>query len=208
MKIVLLSDTHGYHSYLDVPAGDLLIHAGDFSMRGREGETRDFLDWFSAQSHPHKVCISGNHDFLAEQEPAIFKGLVPDNVHYLEDSGVVIEGKEIWGSPITPWFHNWAFNRHRGSDIRWHWSQIPASADIVITHGPPFGILDLTNGGEEVGCYDLKERLAEVKPQLHVFGHIHECYGQLETEGTLFVNASIVNLRYNPVNAPIVLDLD
>lgn len=208
MKIVLLSDTHGYHSYLDIPEGDLLIHAGDFSMRGREGETREFIEWFAAQPHPNKVFISGNHDFLAEQDPALFRSLIPDNVHYLEDSGVEIEGIEIWGSPISPWFHNWAFNRNRGSDIRFHWAKIPVSADIVITHGPPFGILDLTEGGEEVGCYDLKERLAVVKPKLHVFGHIHEGYGQVQQEETLFVNASIVNLRYNPVNAPVVLDWD
>lgn len=208
MKIVLLSDTHGSHSYLDIPQGDLLIHAGDFSMRGREGETRNFIDWFSAQPHPHKVFISGNHDFLAEEDPAIFRTMLPDNVHYLENSGVEIEGIEIWGSPISPWFHNWAFNRHRGDAIRPYWQKIPLTTDILITHGPPYGILDETDRGEVVGCQDLWNRIEEVQPKLHVFGHIHEGYGQLQKEETLFVNASIVNLRYNPVNAPVVLDWD
>lgn len=208
MKIVLLSDTHCTHQYLEVPAGDLLIHAGDFSLRGREAETQDFLDWFSSQPHPHKVFISGNHDFMAEKVPALFRSMLPTNVHYLEDSGVEIEGIRIWGSPITPWFYNWAFNRLRGDEINQYWQKIPENTDILITHGPPFGILDLTDGGDAVGCEDLMARIEEIKPKLHVFGHIHEAYGQLQKGETLFVNASCVNLRYNPVNDPIVLDWD
>ena len=99
MKIVFISDTHLKHGYLKVPAGDLLIHAGDFSARGRVNEVATFLDWFSSQPHRHKVFIAGNHDFLAEEQPGLFRGMIPDNLIYLEDSGTTINGLRIWGQP-------------------------------------------------------------------------------------------------------------
>lgn len=206
MKIVLLSDTHNRHAFFEVPAGDLLLHAGDFSGKGRLDEVQAFLNWFAAQPHPHKVLIAGNHDFLAERDPAAFQALIPPGVTYLNDSGAEIGGIPIWGSPVQPVFFDWAFNRRRGAEIRQHWALIPPETQILITHGPPMGILDRTEQGQSVGCEELAFFVEKIKPRLHVFGHIHEGYGMMEKDGTTFVNASNVNLRYEPVNAPVVIE--
>ena len=207
MKIVCISDTHGQHAALQLPAGDMILHAGDLSGRGRDWEIRDFLNWFSNLPHKHKVFIGGNHDFLLEDHPEDFKEMIPANVTYLEDSFTVIEGIKIWGSPITPWFFDWAFNRRRGPEIKKHWDKIPEDTDILITHGPPARIRDKTNKGDFAGCEDLMLRIQEVKPKVHLFGHIHEAYGQQTTDGTQFVNASVLNLEYRMVNNPIVIEL-
>jgi Icc-related predicted phosphoesterase len=207
MRIALISDTHGKHDGLLLPEADLLIHAGDFSQRGRLAEVQDFMAWFAKQPHPHKVLIAGNHDFMAEQDPALFASLIPPGITYLNDSGTEIGGLKIWGSPIQPWFFDWAFNRQRGSDIQKHWDLIPADTDILITHGPPLGALDKTASGEVVGCANLMAKVEEVQPRLHVFGHIHEGHG-LEVRGkTTFVNASVLNLRYMLVWEATVVEL-
>lgn len=192
---------------MEIPDGDLLIHAGDVSSRGGMNEIRDFNEWLGTLPHPHKVIISGNHDFGFERYPKEAEALIT-NAKYLNDSGITIEGLKIWGSPIQPWFYDWAFNRKRGKDIRKHWDMIPTDTDILITHGPPFGILDNTERSEKVGCADLMDIIQHrVRPRLHVFGHIHEAYGQQQVEDTLFVNASMVNLAYRPVNQAIVVEL-
>lgn len=206
MRIVCLSDTHGQHSGVRLPEGDLLIHAGDLSARGTREEIISFLQWFSRLPHRYKVFTGGNHDFFLEKHPAIFRILVPDNCHYLEDSPVVIEGITIWGSPITPFFFDWAFNRHRGAAIQKHWDMIPPHTDILVTHGPPLGILDRTAKGVAVGCEHLQQKVGEIKPRLHVFGHIHEAAGMVQRAGTTFVNASYLNLQYRPTNSPTVVD--
>lgn len=206
MKIICISDTHGKHKLFPLPEGDMILHAGDFSKRGTEDQIKDFFSWFSSLDYRYKVFIAGNHDFLAEQEPMKFHRMIPHNCIYLQDSGVEIEGIKIWGSPITPWFYNWAFNRHRGAEIMPYWKQIPPDTQILLTHGPPAGILDQTFRGEKVGCLDLKQRINTIRPRMHVFGHIHEAAGMLEQDGTLFVNASVLNLNYEPENEPLVID--
>lgn len=205
-KIVLISDSHGKHKQLELPEGDLLLHAGDITGRGLGWQVREFMDWLGAQPHRHKVMIAGNHDFLAEEKADEFLSLVPPGVIYLNDSGVELEGIRIWGSPIQPWFHDWAFNRRRGADIAAHWALIPEGTDILITHGPPFGILDRTAHGERVGCEDLALRIEQVRPRLHVFGHIHEAYGHVQRDGIHYVNASVLDLQYQHTQAPIMLD--
>lgn len=207
MNITLISDTHGHHDQLNLTSGDLLIHAGDISGLGRVSEIERFMNWFSQQDYTHKVLIAGNHDFFFETaSPESVEEMIPDNIVYLNDSGVTIEGIHIWGSPISPFFFNWAFNRRRGEEIDQHWQLIPKDTDILITHGPPYGILDDTARGERVGCEDLLSRVEEIRPRLHLFGHIHEAYGQLTQKGTKYVNASVVNLNYQVVNPPIVLE--
>jgi predicted phosphohydrolase len=196
MRIVLISDTHNRHDGIQLPEGDILIHSGDFSGRGLEREVIDFLHWFGKQPHRHKVLIAGNHDFLAEKNPGLFASLIPEGVTYLNDSGAVIEGLKIWGSPIQPWFYDWAFNRQRGADIARHWELIPADTDILVTHGPPFGILDKVENGPHVGCEELLKKIESVQPRLHVFGHIHEGHGELQVGKTKFVNASVLNAKY------------
>ena len=208
MRIVCISDTHSLHRQIDLPAGDLLIHAGDFSQMGEEGPVIEFLDWFASQAHPHKVLIAGNHDFIAERAAGLFRSLVPAGVHYLDNQGVELDGCRIWGSPITPWFFDWAFNRQRGEEIARYWAMIPDDTDILVTHGPPFGIRDLTRSGEIAGCEALNHRVWEVAPALHVFGHIHEGYGEALINGVRFVNASCLNVAYQYTNPPIVVDWD
>ncbi len=208
MKIVFISDTHGKHLQVKLPTdADLLIHAGDVSGRGQVNEVHDFLNWFSAIPIPHKIFIAGNHDFLMEKEPSLFKEMIPDNIIYLENDSVTIEGIKIWGSPVTPWFFNWAFNVNRGADIMKYWNQIPEDTDILVTHGPPYNMLDkVISDGKLVGCEALAERLEKLQVKIHVFGHIHEAYGMREKAGTTYINASVLNASYQMVNAPVVLD--
>lgn len=208
MTLVFISDTHNQHAKVSLPKGDVLLHCGDFSGRGRREEVEDFLEWMSSQPHPYKVLIAGNHDFMAERDPYLFNILMPKNVIYLNDSGAEVGGIRIWGSPIQPWFFDWAFNRQRGEDIRKHWDLIPPDTDILLTHGPPYGILDVVaRDGRPVGCRDLLKKVTETPNiKIHAFGHIHEAYGQLEQNEQLFINASILDQHYNMVNQAVVVD--
>lgn len=205
MRIVCLSDTHGHHKRVTVPDGDLLVHCGDSTRRGAEPEIRSFDRWLAALPHRHKVVISGNHDFGFERDPAARTWIT--GAVYLQDEGIEVGGLRIWGSPWQPRFFDWAFNMDRGAPIRAIWDRIPAGTDILLTHGPPHGILDRTRHGEQVGCEELLLAVERIRPRLHVFGHIHEDAGQAERGGTRFVNAAICDLTYQPVHPVIVVDL-
>jgi len=209
MKILFLSDTHGLHQKLrDLPQADILIHSGDISNRGRDAEVEDFIKWFSAQNYQYKVFIAGNHDFYFEgMTVERMQKLLPQDVYYLCDTGITIEGLNIWGSPVTPWFFDWAFNRKRGKDISRHWKLIPENTDILITHGPPFGILDRTEAGLNAGCEDLLAEVNMIKPKYHLFGHIHEGYGMRESSYTTFVNGSILDQNNIIRNLPIAFEV-
>lgn len=203
MKFVAISDTHCRHYSLKLPKGDAIIHAGDVTYKGEEAEVLDFLKWFSGLNYKFKIFTAGNHDFFFEKaKPAYIQSLIPEGVFYLNDSGVEIEGIKIWGSAITPWFFNWAFNRKRGVSITKHWNLIPNDTDILITHGPPYGILDTVLNGNHVGCVDLIKKVQLIKPKVHISGHIHEAYGRAKRGDTLFINASIMNESYELVNTP------
>lgn len=204
MKIVAISDTHTYHDCIDLPAGDVLVHTGDFSFRGNREEYDSFVSWFAKQPHPYKVFIAGNHDRILERE----KLPVPEGVCYLEDSALEIEGVKFYGSPWQPEFFNWAFNLPRGRPLQEKWAQIPEDTQVLLTHGPPHKILDQCSEGN-VGCEDLLERVLKL-PNLkyHMFGHIHESYGTTVFGRTTFVNASICNGRYAPTRDPIVLEIE
>ena len=142
VRIICISDTHGQHAGLRLPDGDILIHAGDFMTYGNAPrEIIDFDAWLGRQPHAHKIVIAGNHDRLFESHPIPARALIT-NVIYLEDSGVEVEGLKFWGSPVQPPFNNWAFNVQRGAPIRRHWDKIPTDTDVLVTHGPPFGMLD------------------------------------------------------------------
>lgn len=215
-RIVAISDTHN-HIDFPIPEGDILIHAGDLTGMGRLAEVSRSLAAFGKLPHPFKVFIAGNHDWLAAKTPLLFKELCFDNgITYLEDSGVTIHGLKIYGSPIQPEFHNWAFNKKRGAQIAKYWSMIPNDTQILVTHGPPYGILDEVenvynpfSGFEHVGCEELLERIHNL-PLLkcHIFGHIHRAYGRyVNNNGVVFVNASICDESYNPVNPVQVIDI-
>lgn len=209
MRLVCISDTHSMHREVTVPDGDVLIHAGDCLGVGTLEELEDLDNWFSEQPHRHKILIAGNHDWCLQDEPAAAEALIR-NAIYLRDSGIAIEGFKFWGSPWTPVFFDWAFNLERGSAIAGQWEQIPGDTDILITHGPPAGILDqviTATHAESVGCEDLSRELERLRPKMHVFGHIHEGHGQQRMGDCLFVNASTCNDAYRPLNPAIVVDL-
>ena len=234
MRIVCISDTHSLQKDMvhPIPEGDVLIHAGDISNKGGEKDVTKFIYWFqNIQGFDSKIFISGNHDFCFERvnEPH-HKGdydwlhnlMAPENlaqsdVYYLQDQFMIIERPEfsrpikIYGSPWQPWFYDWAFNLPRlGEELDQKWSMIPDDTDILITHTPPNGIRDFVinwRGNESVGCESLRFHMERVNPLLNVFGHIQEAYGPAYVKDTLYVNASICNSRYEPVNKPIVVDL-
>jgi predicted phosphodiesterase len=206
VRLVCLSDTHNLHDRLSVPDGDVLVHAGDFSARGAEREVAAFGAFLARLPHRHKVVVAGNHDFLFQTKPARARELLGD-VIYLEDAAARVGELTLWGSPWQPWFHDWAFNLPRGRALAEKWALVPDGVDVLVTHGPPHGLLDLTAHGERVGCEDLTRALDRIRPRLHVFGHIHEAYGSTRADGTLSVNACTCDLRYRAVNPPVVVDL-
>lgn len=212
MKLILISDTHTMHEQLVLPKGDILVHAGDFTGRGKPWEVEEFFGWLERQAKEfkHIIFIAGNHDMSFEYKSTwvldAIKSL-PSNVHYLEDSSITVDGIKFYGSPWQPEFFNWAFNLRRGQELAEKWALIPEDTDVLITHGPPMNILDYTQRDMwNVGCLNLYDKVMEVKPKLHVFGHIHEGYGIKEHEGITFVNASSATLRYEMKNKPIEIE--
>jgi Icc-related predicted phosphoesterase len=208
LKFVAISDTHGKHEKVLLPDGDVLIHAGDITKRGTIDEVNSFLAWFGVQKFAYKIFIAGNHDFFFEKESEEnIRKIIPEGVTYLNNESISINGIKIWGSPITPWFFDWAFNCHRGEAIKRYWDLIPLDTDILITHGPVFEILDKTVRGQYVGCEDLLASVGHIKPKVHICGHIHEAYGTITKVETKFINASLLNEKYNYVHQPVVFEL-
>jgi Icc-related predicted phosphoesterase len=189
LTVVAMADTHGHHSKLVVPDGDILIHAGDLTERGTRPQLEDAREWLRSLPHAHKVLVAGNHDFLFETEPAAARALFEDFI-YLEDHEATVAGLRIWGSPWQPWFYSWAFNLHRGATIDEKWRLIPEGLDILVTHGPPAGYGDRCSDGRLVGCEDLLRHVGRTKPRFHLFGHIHEARGQWEVGGTRLCNVT------------------
>eukprot|EP01012_Entosiphon_sulcatum_P003705 TRINITY_DN11286_c0_g1_i1.p1 TRINITY_DN11286_c0_g1~~TRINITY_DN11286_c0_g1_i1.p1 ORF type:complete len:283 (+),score=22.61 TRINITY_DN11286_c0_g1_i1:528-1376(+) len=223
-RFVLISDTHGKHESLTIPEGDVLIHAGDFTDHGQVSQLESFFTWLASVPCKHKIVIAGNHDVTLdsdfyEQKWKRFHKTKQSteaacdavrNCIYLRDSLVEVEGFKIYGSPYQPEFAEWAFNLPRGPALRNKWSLIPEGTDVLVTHGPPMGHGDLCLfGGYRCGCEDLLKRIEEVRPKLHVFGHVHEGYGITSAEGlpTLFVNASSCTFKYRAENRPLLIDL-
>jgi predicted phosphodiesterase len=205
-RLVFISDTHGFHD-IEVPAGDVLIHAGDGCSLGTLEEARRWGAFLHAQPHRHKLVIAGNHDRCFESDLDGARKMLPASLTFLHDSGCEVEGLRVWGAPWQPWFLSWAFNLPRGPELARKWALIPDATDILITHGPPYGILDRTISGQDVGCEDLRRAIERVRPRVHAFGHIHEGYGTAFIDGTMFVNASTCTLAYKPTNPAIVIDL-
>lgn len=205
MLIVTLSDTHGLHWQLKhpVPEGDVLVHTGDWQSYGKTKELRDFNRWLGTLPHKHKVVIAGNHDRAAYINPKDRVKEAFTNAIYLQDERVEIQGVRFYGAPWTPMFFNWYFMLERGSQIRAKWEKIAEDTDILLTHGPPLHKLDWSPySNQPVGCEDLREAVKRIKPSYHVFGHMHGNYGSIQDQDTVYVNASICNEKYKPVNKP------
>jgi len=214
-KIVFISDTHNKHKHLTSNAygnilgsGDILVHAGDCTSMGQKHEITQFLEWFSNTEFEHKIFIAGNHDFGFEEQTDIAQEYKNLGITYLFDNDITIDGIKFYGSPWQPEFHNWAFNLPRGEELAAKWGKIPDDVDILITHGPAYGILDYAPIGGHVGCEELYRKIVEVKPKIHVCGHIHDSYGQKSMGGIEFLNASTLNDRYEYAHKPIVVEYD
>ncbi len=206
-RLVVISDTHSFFDGIaDLPDGDILIHAGDITRKGDLVDLQKFAEWMDILPHKNKIVIAGNHDFCFERTPDESKKIL-SNVIYLEDQWCVVEGIKFYGSPWQPRFFDWAFNADRGEEIAKIWSKIPNDTDVLITHGPPFGILDCNAKGRHVGCQDLLMKVRDISIKAHLFGHIHEGYGVQVVDGKKFINASICDLKYQPINQPIILDI-
>jgi predicted phosphodiesterase len=204
MKIVCISDTHSLHASVPIPDGDVLIHAGDMTGHGVERDIIELNTWLGTQPHRYKIVCPGNHDTLFEEAPAFARSLL-SNARVAIDEELVIEGFRFYFSPWTPEFGRWSFMLPRGPGMRSVWSAIPEGLDVLVTHGPPHGILDYVPGlnrtaGVHAGCKDLLGVVQRVKPKAHVFGHIHEGSGITKRDDTLFVNAAICDASYRPIN--------
>jgi Icc-related predicted phosphoesterase len=218
MIIDCISDLHGHLPELE--GGDLLIIAGDMTPGDTVSQWQKFGFWVNVQKYSRKIFVAGNHDTLLEINREYAREFVSGAI-YLQDEGTEFEGFKIWGSPWTPWFHGVhpsckAFMRS-DAVLANKWLKIPKDTDILITHGPPFGMLDNSTGGIRTGSRSLDDRIRSLDLKLHVFGHIHEAYGQCHQAystidawdenpialGHLSVNCSIMNEHYKPVNKPI-----
>jgi len=189
MKIIHISDTHGKHRELgNLPDGDVLVHSGDFSFAGSDSEALDFLNWLCDQPHKHKIFVAGNHDVAMWD--AKIEGL-PDNVHVLSDSSVLIDGKLFYGAPMQMGVKNGKLM----AVAQYH--LISQGVDVLITHQPPMDILDLDGAGRHFGSAKLLKRVTELKPQLHLFGHVHSAYGITLRNDITFVNGSVVDDHYS-----------
>jgi len=218
-RITFISDTHTKHEKLNgfLDGGDILIHAGDLTGRGYITEIENFMKWYDKiNNYDTKIFIAGNHDFGFQDDNQKLRGLLTGykTIDYLEDELMMV-GEDydtmikIWGSPWQPEFHNWAFNLPRGEKLKEKWDMIPMNTDILITHGPPLGKLDYVRyPNENVGCEELMKRVEEIKPKIHVFGHIHEGYGYVFDGNTHYINAAVLNGRYEYRNKPVTVDWD
>lgn len=211
-RIVAISDDHHKRYYIDLPEGDILIHGGDFTYRGEPIERMLVIDWLNhiSKKYKHVVIIMGNHDINMTRDWFVqYECLekVAKNVHLLQDTGIELEGVNFYGSPYSVRFGDWGFGEPEEKLIK-RFSHIPKKTDVLITHGPPYSILDKNKNGECCGSKALYERIKKL-PNLkcHIFGHIHEGYGKKTIENVDFYNVSVLNEHYQLLNLPTVIDL-
>jgi Icc-related predicted phosphoesterase len=225
MKLVVVSDTHSYHRKVEVPDGDVFIHAGDITWRGELEIFADFANWLKELPHKNKVIIFGNHELGMRSE--VKKGIIKTHsgssrdvvlqlmkdagATYLENSGINIDGINFWGSPATPYFMDWEWNYQRGKEIGKIWDLIPQDTNVLITHGPPYGILDSVQDHARgpQGCEMLNKKVKQL-PNLkaHVFGHLHQDGGKMVKLGnTIFANVAICDDAYSTSREPTIIEI-
>ena len=197
----------------NLPSGDVLVHAGDITKKGSLRGVESFCHWIDDTNFEHKIVIAGNHDFCFQNDLQYqAEETLKNHATYLKDSSITIDGVKFYGTPWQPWFHDWAFNV-KGEDNLWEkFKHIDEDTDVLISHGPPYEILDEVKNSKpdedaHVGSTSLKKRIEDVQPELTVFGHIHEAYGEIKTESSHFVNASVLDLGYNYVNDPVKVEI-
>ena len=231
MEITFISDTHTYmydndFKELILPEGDILCFSGDIMSSGyNEHELIHFLEWISKQPFIYKVFIAGNHDRLLEDKPLIADEIISkykaNGVVYLKNSSFEYNGIKIYGTPHQPYFCGWAFNVPDLNKLKNIYQMIPDDVDILLTHCPPYGILDQSHrpnysnptGDEHLGSMELKEVLEQkhnynCMPKVVAFGHIHGDGGKQKKIGdTLYINASLCDEDYEPTNNIITIEL-
>ena len=241
VRVVCISDTHGYHRQIrDLPMGDILVHAGDFTYFGKrlqQLERQDFHTWLSELPHPYKILVAGNHEECLDpvlnkeaaaarawlesrpgfrQLPRAGQEAVP-GCYYLDNQGLTVLGLKLYGAPEQPDYGHMGFNRSH-KELLAIWDLVPADVQLLVTHGPPFGISDEMPAGPHFsgmsneGCRALAQRIRRLRDlRLHVFGHIHPAYGVMEghriNKQVTFVNAALANHQHRPVVPPIVIDV-
>jgi len=221
LKLTLISDTHNKHNKLnqDLPGGDLLLHAGDISSMGYEHEILNFVVWLKKlEQYKNKAFIAGNHDWGFQNNVEKVKDIVNlyESVNYLEDSVLLVDNGtdkpiKVWGSPWQPEFYDWAFNLPKnGEELKSKWDLIPNDIDILVTHGPAWGLLDDVEGrrGQHLGCELLAEKIKQIKPKIHVCGHIHSGYGHYFDGHTHYFNAAVLNEQYLYSQSPWHIEWD
>lgn len=209
VRICFISDVHNKYKKLILPEADIIVCSGDMTSVGKEHEIRNFLKWYNELNYPHKIFIAGNHDIMFENEGFFARSLVPYKIHYLQDSGVELMGLNFYGTPVNKSFPRWAF--HKDEDgLKKHWEAIPDNTDILITHNPPYGILDKSiDQPQRFGSTSLYyEVFTRIKPVIHVYGHIHSGHGSKFISGTHFINASNLNEQYEVEYNPILVEIN
>jgi Icc-related predicted phosphoesterase len=210
LRFVCISDTHSFLEHLVMPEGDILTHAGDITKNGEMKQFKAFVEWLKPLSYRHKVIIAGNHDnIMLDSDREIATRLLQEaGAIYLQDTAAEIEGLKFYGSPYAPRYGGYGFMLTRGEPIRQKWAQIPSDVEILLTHSPPFSVLDWTVRNGNQGCEELLKRIGELpKLKAVLCGHLHEGRGIVEKNGVIFVNASICDEHRKPVHQPIVFDL-
>jgi len=209
MKLAIVSDNHTQYNF-DVPPADVLIHCGDFSYQGKPDEMIDFRDWLVRQPHTHKLFVWGNHERIEQQELYWREFLEETGAECIHNmtAPLEIDGITFFGSSYTPIFGNWAFMRDNDQRER-YWKNAPSNVDVLVTHSPPSGILSNNIEGEDCGCPYLKDYVLRHRPRVHCFGHIHEAAGvQVDEDlGVTYVNASLLNEKYEIINKPIIEEI-
>lgn len=203
MRIVCLSDTHNLHRSITVRMqGDLLIHAGDFSFFFEDRPAiRDFNAWLGELPFQYKVVVPGNHERIMYDRPELRRLIT--NAKLLINEELIVGGIKLWGSPVT--CDDEAFGYSTADERRALYKTIPADTDILITHGPPSGVLDVEFSGDGVhrGCLELLTEVQRVNPQVHIFGHVHRSHGAKRIGPTTFINAALLgwsgDLEHRPV---------
>lgn len=217
MKVAAFSDCHCGHKFLRIPEGvDLIAVAGDWTNFGSQAEAEDFLVWLANQPSTHKVVIPGNHDFIVEKAYGLIRKICEDlGIHLLVDEIIELDGKLIFGSPRTPWYGDYAYV-YEPFEADYIWDavipQIPL--DLLITHGPPQGILDRIPGSRETGkparnagCPHLGMKVRQVRPKVHIFGHIHAGHGEHEDEHTRYYNVAVMHHKLGVIYQPAIFEI-
>lgn len=220
MRLCFISDTHNQHDKVLVPDGDVLIHCGDATIGGTIEELAPFAEWLTDLPHKKKVFVPGNHDLLFRDNPTLALSIMGKDVSVVTHDVLTYRGVRFFLSSFSPEFgHKWAFHYRRGEEAARLWDQIPFNTEVLVTHGPPLGIMDLTSArweSKSAGCRELTQRVLQLHRygslRVHAFGHIHAGHGlerwDTQDAGPItFVNAAICDDDYNVAFQPETVDL-